>query len=141
MSTPGWSGRRVRRLINYCLANKGTVCHLCDLPGADSADHDPPRSQLLGVVPDPDALEFLWPSHRLPCNVSRQDRPITAALKAELRTKRLKLTGQSLPPTPLSPRFADRRPVFPGAIGAEAPAPPISPQNAPEKTEEGRDDA
>lgn len=108
-----WSGRKVRRLVNLVLHVKGRTCHLCGLGGADSADHDPPRSELVARgVPDPDALEYLWPSHKLPCNIARGARPITAGLRAELRAKRLSSLGQSAADATLSPRFASRRPSF-----------------------------
>lgn len=104
-----WGGRRVRRLIVAVLAFRGTTCHLCGLPGADSADHDPPRSVLIeSGVPDPDLLVYLFPSHRLPCNVSRGARPITDELRAELRAKRLAYLGYRADDAALSPRFASR---------------------------------
>lgn len=105
-----WGGRRVRALVDLVLATKGRTCHLCDLGGADSADHDPPRSVLLASgVADPDQLEYLFPSHRYPCNLSRQARPITQALRVELRAKRLRHLGLTEPPA-ASPRFERRRP-------------------------------
>lgn len=115
----GWSGRKVRRLVDLTLATKGTTCHLCGLPGADSADHEPPRDTLLRRgVPDPDALEYLWPSHRYPCNISRGKRPITPALKLELRTKRDRYLTHGRPAPGLSPRFRGR--FFPAGAPAEA---------------------
>lgn len=111
-----WGGRRAQRLTAATLANKGTICHLCGLEGADSADHDPPRSVLLtDGVANPDALEYLWPAHRLPCNVVRKARPITPDLRAELREARLAALGEAATAVPLSPRFAGRRPFFPTA--------------------------
>lgn len=121
MST--WSGRKVRRLTNAVLVWKGDVCHLCDEPGANSADHDPPRSVLLREgVPDPDALEYLWPAHLL-CNLVRLDRPMSEDLRSECRTKYLASLGRS-PSSSLSPRFAARRPLFENAptSGSGSPA-------------------
>jgi hypothetical protein len=106
---PAWGGRRVRRLLALVLFHKGDVCHLCGLPGADSPDHDPPRSVLMRRgVPDPDALDYLWPSH-LGCNLTRNDGPITPALRARCRAKRLAALGLDDRPD-LSPRLAARRP-------------------------------
>jgi hypothetical protein len=106
-----WAGRKVRRLVTITLQLKGTTCHLCGLPGADSADHDPPRSVLVasGVV-DPDALVYLFPAHRYPCNIKRKARTITDQLRAELRAARLRYEGKAdaIADT-LSPRFARRR--------------------------------
>lgn len=94
----------MRELTVAVLAVKGSTCHLCGLPGSDSPDHDPPRSELLaaGVV-DPDQLRYLWPSHRL-CNVRRKRRPITAQLRSELLARRLLELEQTTPP--VSSRFA-----------------------------------
>jgi hypothetical protein len=109
-----WGGRRAQRLVAATLADKGTTCHLCGLEGADSADHDPPRSTLIASgVPNPDAPGYLLPAHYLPCNALRGARPITPALRAECRAARLAALGQLETAVPLSPRFADRRPVFP----------------------------
>ena len=95
-----WGGRRVARLVAATLASKGTVCHLCLEPGADSADHDPPRSVLVrDGVPDPDALRFLYPAH-LRCNVIRKARPVTPQLRAEIAAARAAHT-----PPRRSPRF------------------------------------
>lgn len=96
----GWAGRKVRRLVDLTLRTKGTTCHLCELPGADSADHEPPRSVLLiRGVPDPDDPDYLFPSHLL-CNIRRKARPITDQLRTELRAARLADT----PTTTRSPR-------------------------------------
>ncbi len=108
-----WAGRRVQQLIAVVLEVKGTVCHLCGLDGANSADHDPPRSVLIAAgVPDPDALEYLFPSHRYPCNVTRKARPITEQLRAELLTLRRRYLERLEHARALSPRLARRRPSF-----------------------------
>lgn len=107
--TAAWSGRRVRVLVDATLHRLGTTCHLCGLGGADSADHDPPRSVLLAArMPDPDADAYLFPAHRYPCNNRRRDRPITDALRAELRAARLDYIGADADAerAHLSPRFA-----------------------------------
>lgn len=86
----GWSGRKVGRLIGVTLASKGTTCHICGLPGADSADHDPPRSVLIAAgMPDPDHPRYLWPAHRYPCNVRRKARALTYDLRQMMRQARL----------------------------------------------------
>lgn len=95
-----WGGRRAQRLVALVLAHKGTVCHLCLEPGADSADHEPPRSVLLREgVADPDALRFLQPAH-LRCNIIRKARPVDDHLRAELAAARAGHT-----PARRSPRF------------------------------------
>lgn len=102
-----WGGRKVRPLVNLTLLTKGTICHLCGLPGADSADHDPPRRELIEAgVPDPDSIVYLWPSHRRPCNVTRQDKPVTEDLRTMLRARRLAYLGTPQLAASLSPRFA-----------------------------------
>lgn len=99
-----WGGRRTQRLTRAVIAQKGDICHLCLQPGADSPDHNPPRSVLIALgVPDPDAMRFLFPSH-LRCNVRRRARPVTDQLRAELAKAR---AGQlTTPATRRSARFA-----------------------------------
>lgn len=107
-----WGGRESTRLVTYTLATKGDTCHLCGLPGADSADHDPPRSSLVRLgVPNPDLPEWLWPAH-LNCNRRRKARPLDDPLRAELREARLSDLGLVADPTTarLSPALAARRP-------------------------------
>lgn len=109
MSARAWSGRYSQRRVAATLAAKGTVCHLCKLRGATSADHNPPRSALIRAgVPDPDALRFLFPAH-LSCNIWRKDRPLTDELRAELRARLLAARGVSLP---RSARFGGNRPTL-----------------------------
>lgn len=66
----GWNGRRATKLTAAVLATKGTICHLCGMPGADTADHILPRA--LG---GPDDLDNLVPAHKR-CNSSRGAMPI-----------------------------------------------------------------
>jgi hypothetical protein len=109
----GWGGRRAQRLTAATLADKGTTCHLCGLDGANSADHDPPRSTLIATgVPNPDAPGYLLPAH-LSCNQLRGTRPVTPQVRAECRAAMRAALGQVETAVPLSPRFAGRRPVFP----------------------------
>ena len=89
MRVKAWGGRHAQSRVQATLTSKGRTCHLCELGGANSADHNPPRSELIRAgVPDPDALRFLFPAHLL-CNVLRKARPITPELRAELRAKLL----------------------------------------------------
>lgn len=60
-----WNGRRVTELRAAVLSSHGTVCHLCGMPGADTADHILPRA--LGGTDD---LDNLRPAHKS-CNSSR----------------------------------------------------------------------
>jgi hypothetical protein len=103
---PRWGGRRAQLLVQATLTSKGRTCHLCQLPGANSADHDPPRSELIRAgIADPDALRFLFPAHLL-CNVLRKARPITDDLRAELRARLLESRRVGTPA--VSARFAQR---------------------------------
>ena len=116
-----WSGRKVRALIDLTLRTKGTTCHICGLPDADSADHDPPRSLLIAWgMPDPDHPDYLFPSHRYPCNIRRKARGIDDELRQAMRAARLDYLAQRGEPTPAvvpldppssssSPRFRRRR--------------------------------
>lgn len=123
-----WSGRKVPRLVRLTLHTKGRVCWLCGLPGADSADHNPPRSVLVRRgVPDPDALVYLQPAH-LVCNQRRRTRKVTPALRIELRTRRLADLGMTQASAPRSARFAQPPAVFPHepAPAGRTPSPYIS---------------
>lgn len=64
-----WGGRKAQQYVRATLATYGTVCWLCGLQGANSADHIIPRSKG-GAVYD---LLNLGPSHRR-CNESRGNR-------------------------------------------------------------------
>lgn len=106
----GWGGRKVAALTALTLDTYGDVCHLCGLEGSDSPDHDPPRRDLLAAgVDDPDALEFLRPSHRL-CNLRRGTRPVTDDLRRALRRRRLADLERAAALSNLSPRFFEKRP-------------------------------
>lgn len=88
-SVRAWGGRRSQRLVLAVLSTKGRTCHLCRLGGANSADHEPPRSVLIAAgIADPDAMRFLFPAH-LGCNIDRKARPITDELRTELRDRML----------------------------------------------------
>lgn len=83
---PAWGGSYARRITTAVLTTKGTTCHLCGQPGADSADHNPPRSVLIRMgVTAPDAMRYLFPAHWQPCNNHRKARPLTDQLRAECR--------------------------------------------------------
>lgn len=66
----GWNGRKIARLAAAVFAERGRVCHLCGMPGADTLDHLLPRS--LGGTDD---LENLAPAHKS-CNSSRGAMPL-----------------------------------------------------------------
>lgn len=61
----GWNGRKIARLAGVVFAERGRVCHLCGMPGADTLDHIVPRSR--GGLDD---LDNLAPAHKS-CNSSR----------------------------------------------------------------------
>lgn len=104
-----WGGRAVRPLVNAVVVRDGGVCWLCDLLGADSADHEPPRSHLVKLgVPNPDDPAYLRASHLI-CNKRRGRRPVTPALKAELHRRRLEDLARIEVTASPSPRFTHRR--------------------------------
>lgn len=65
-----WGGREAQRLTALTLLTYGTVCHLCGLEGATTADHVIPRAA--GGL---DELGNLRPAHG-PCNFARGDLPL-----------------------------------------------------------------
>lgn len=67
---PVWAGRYAKRMTRLTLDVYGSRCHLCEKPGATTADHLVPRS--LGGS---DAIENLRPAHKL-CNSRRGNRSI-----------------------------------------------------------------
>lgn len=124
----GWGGRRLRPLINFVVRRDAGICWLCGEPGADSADHDPPRSDLIAAgVPNPDDPEYLRAAHLL-CNKRRGKRPVTESLRVELRAKRAVDVARAAASASLSPIFAARRPSFEsrrraGRTGSPLPSP------------------
>lgn len=66
-----WGGRKAVDYVARTLAEYGTVCINCGLPGSDSADHIIPRRDG-GAVFD---LANLGPAHRR-CNYSRGAKPL-----------------------------------------------------------------
>lgn len=81
-----WAGRRARERVAATLASKGTVCHLCGLPGATTADHIVPRS-----AGGSDDLDNLAPAHGQ-CNSRRRDMPLPAWFAKYPLTKRAPAT-------------------------------------------------
>lgn len=77
---PGTSrtGRPWQRLKARIIRRDGGICHLCDKPGADTADHLTPVV-FGGPVYDPDNLK----AAHVRCNRIRGTRPIDVA-RAEL---------------------------------------------------------
>lgn len=69
-----WGGRKAQQWVAKVLAEYGTICWLCGLPGANSADHVIPRDNG-GAVYD---MANLAPSHRS-CNYARGKRPAGGA--------------------------------------------------------------
>ncbi|GAA4178970.1 HNH endonuclease signature motif containing protein [Gryllotalpicola koreensis] len=67
---PRWGGRKAQEYVQLTLQTYGTVCWLCGLPGATSADHVIPRSKGGAVY----NLDNLGPAHER-CNESRGNRP------------------------------------------------------------------
>ncbi|RZU64598.1 HNH endonuclease [Microterricola gilva] len=65
-----WGGRKAQQYVKLTLSTYGTVCWLCGLPGANSADHVIPRSKGGAVF----HLDNLGPAHKH-CNESRGNRP------------------------------------------------------------------
>lgn len=65
-----WGGRKAQEYTALTLTTYGTVCWLCGLPGATSADHIIPRSRGGAVY----ELRNLGPAHKS-CNESRGNRP------------------------------------------------------------------
>lgn len=64
-----WGGRKAQEYVRACLEHYGSVCWLCGLPGANTADHVIPRARG-GAVYD---LANLAPAHRK-CNEARGTR-------------------------------------------------------------------
>ena len=97
----------MRPLVNYILERDAGVCWLCGVGSdANSADHEPPRSQLILLgVPNPDDPAYLKASP-LVCNQRRGTRPVTDALQAELRRRRLDDIERANITARPSPRFA-----------------------------------
>ena len=65
-----WGGRKSQRLRARVLAEYGDTCHLCGMPGADTADHVIARA-----AGGTDDLDNLRPAHSS-CNSSRQATPL-----------------------------------------------------------------
>lgn len=87
---PKRTGRRWREhTVPRVLRRDGGICHLCDQPGADTADHLIPWS-----ISHDDTLANLRAAHRM-CNQIRGDRSITWA-RAEIARRRGDLTASAV---------------------------------------------
>lgn len=65
-----WGGRRATEYLQLTLQTYGSICWLCGLPGANSADHVIPIADGGAVF----AIANLAPAHRR-CNYARGARP------------------------------------------------------------------
>lgn len=80
---PARTGRRWREhTVPRVLRRDKGICHLCDQPGADTADHVIPAAH--GGT---DHLDNLKAAHHDPCNRLRGDRSIAWA-RAEIAKRR-----------------------------------------------------
>ncbi|MFJ2370870.1 HNH endonuclease [Microbacterium sp. NPDC087665] len=75
-----WGGRKSQEWVAAVLAEKGTICRLCGLPGADTADHIIARSK----GGDWYDVANGRPAHRR-CNESRGNRDVTAPIETGLQ--------------------------------------------------------
>ncbi|GAB2558727.1 HNH endonuclease [Leucobacter ruminantium] len=74
-----WGGRRAQAYTAEVLETYGTICRLCGLDGADTADHIVPRSKG-GDLYD---ITNGRPAH-LSCNSSRGNRDVEVKIESGL---------------------------------------------------------
>lgn len=74
-----WGGRKAQAYTREVLATYGTICRLCGLDGADTADHIVARSK----GGDPYDIANGRPAH-LSCNSSRGNRDVTVEIETGL---------------------------------------------------------
>lgn len=78
-----WGGRAAQTWVAQVLRTYGTICHLCHHDGADSGDHLRPRSthpELAYEVANGRPVHHKpCPVCRATCNITRKDKPLTAA--------------------------------------------------------------
>jgi len=86
----GWGGRRTQAFRAHVLRVKGTTCHLCGGPGADTVDHRTPLAK--GGAPFD--LANAEPAHGA-CNYARQDTDLSEWFRTH--------------PLPARPRLAPSR--------------------------------
>lgn len=71
---PEWGGRKAQEYTAMTLETYGTTCHICGLPGANTADHLIPKS----IAPERTwDLSNLRPAHGS-CNSSKGNRHVDA---------------------------------------------------------------
>jgi len=101
-----WGGRKAQQLTALCLATYGDICHLCDRPGADTADHLIARKR-----GGDDSIDNLRPAHQS-CNSVRGDRSVSwaRAYIARLRSAPLEdntaFFGIGSPEAPATPSIS-----------------------------------
>ncbi|MFJ3394010.1 HNH endonuclease [Leifsonia aquatica] len=78
LGIPEWGGRRAQDMVVLTLETYGTICRLCGLPGADSADHIVPRSKAPELTWE---LSNLRPAHKR-CNEARGNRELVAPIES-----------------------------------------------------------
>lgn len=78
---PEWGGRRAQEMVVLTLETYGTICRLCGLDGADSADHIMPRSKAPELTWE---LTNLRPAHKR-CNEARGNRELVAPIETGLQ--------------------------------------------------------
>lgn len=90
---PKRTGRHWReKVVPRVIRRDGGICHLCDQPGADTADHIVPAGHG-GPWYD---MANLKAAHNRPCNQIRGDRSISWA-RAEIRRRWTELFDTSPP--------------------------------------------
>lgn len=92
-----WKGNEVTKNNRLVLGYWGTTCHLCGLPGADTADHVIPRSK-----GGDNSLMNQRPAHKV-CN-SRRGAQDLEEFKAQVRA------GRYTHGVPLSETINDSKP-------------------------------
>lgn len=99
-----WGGRKAQQLTALCLATYGDICHLCDRPGADTADHLIARKR-----GGDDSIDNLRPAHQS-CNSVRGDRSVSWARAYIARLRSAPLVAILVPSEEGTPPCLSRSP-------------------------------